>query len=238
MYSEDIIMAKKNKNSSPEIENIKIKKCIPVKTDIIRPNDSIVDMALKYVKPLLAAGDIVVCSEKAVAISQGGVIDEKDVRVGILAKLLSRFVIKSPYGIGMRDPRSMQVAINMVGRTRILLASFIGGGAKLFGKAGYFYRVAGPEVSRIDGVVEHRFADLNKYIVPPPKNPDRIALEISRALDGIPVVIMDVNDIGGSNIVGKSQDDLPTSEIEDFMRYDNPLGQAKQQTPIGILRFE
>ncbi len=231
-------MINKKKDSLTAKEGKTIKKCIPVRTDIIRPNDSIIEMAEIYVKPHLARGDIVVCSEKAVAISQGRVIDEKDVRVGFLAKLLSRFVTNSPYGIGMRDPRSMQVAIEIAGRPRILAAAIIGGTAKLFGKTGYFYRIAGSEVSMIDGVVEHRFADLNKYIVPPPRNPDQAALNISEALDGMPVVIMDINDIGGSVIVGKSHDSLPASEIEDFMRYDNPLGQGKQQTPIGILRGE
>ncbi len=214
-----------------------IKECIPIRTDIIRPNDSIIKMAEIYAKPHLITGDIVVCSEKAVAISQGRVIDEKDVKVGLLAKLLSRFVIKSPYGIGMRDPRTMQVALDMAGRPRIIAAAIVGGTIKLFGKNGYFYRIAGPEVSMIDGVVEHRFEDLNRYIVPPPKDPDKAALKISEALDGIPVVIMDINDLGGSVILGRSHSDLPASEIEDYMRYDNPLGQGTQQTPIGILRF-
>jgi len=55
---------------------------------------------------------------------------------------------------------------------------------------------------------------------------------------GVPLVIMDVNDIGGSMVVGKSLPALPLEEIEETMRYDNPLGQGTRQTPVGILRRE
>ncbi|MGM0653185.1 MAG: coenzyme F420-0:L-glutamate ligase [Bacillota bacterium] len=225
------------KNDCNTTNNKKIiTKCIPVKTGVIKPGGSIIDEAVNNVKPSLEKGDIVVCSEKAVAFSQGRVIDEKEVKVSPLAAALSRFVTNNPYGQGMRDPRNMQVAINMVGPARVVLAAIIGGIAKLIGLNGYFYKVAGPEVSMIDGVVEHRFEELQKYIVPPPANPDQAARSISDALEGYTVVIMDVNDIGGSTVIGKSCDNLPINEIEEFMRYDNPLGQGTQQTPFGILR--
>ncbi|GEM_PF-5816608 len=55
---------------------------------------------------------------------------------------------------------------------------------------------------------------------------------------GVPLVIMDVNDIGGSMVVGKSCPELPLEEIEETMRYDNLLGQGTQQTPVGILRWK
>ncbi len=225
-----------SRDSAKDFNDIKIQQCIPVKTELIRPNDSIVKTAEKYVKPQLTNGDIVVCSEKAVAFSQGRVVAEDEVRVGLLAKILSRFVVNSPYGIGMRDPRTMQVAIEMAGKPRIILAALAGGLGKLVGRSGDFYRVAGMEVSMIDGVVEHRFKELRRYIIPPPDKPDLAALKISKALNGTPVVIMDVNDLGGSMVVGKSHDNLPVTEIENFMRYDNPLGQGTQQTPMGILR--
>jgi len=215
---------------------MKIKQCLPVKTDLIRPHDSIVEIVEKYVKDQLENGDIIVCSEKAVAFSQGRVVPEDEVSVGFLARTLSRFVTNSPYGTGMRDPRTMQVAINMAGPLRIILAALAGGLGKLLGRSGDFYRVAGTEVSMIDGVVEHRFKELRRYIIPPPDNPDRAAFYISEALNGVPVVIMDVNDLGGSMVVGKSHHNLPIAEIEDFMRHDNPLGQGTQKTPIGILR--
>jgi F420-0:gamma-glutamyl ligase len=224
------------KNEDFTANKKQIIRCIPVKTNLIKPGDSFIDKTVNNLKPLLQKGDIVVCSEKAVAFSQGRVIDEKEVKVSRLAATLSRFVTNNPCGIGMRDPRNMQVAINMVGPARILLAAIIGGVTKLFGITGYFYKVAGPEVSMIDGVVEHRFKELQRYIVPPPANPDQAAQNISEALEGYPVVIMDVNDIGGSTVIGKSHPALPISEIEEFMRYDNPLGQGTQQTPVGILR--
>jgi len=225
------------KNDSHSLNNKKkIIKCIPVKTDLIRPGDSFIEKTASYIKPHLQNGDIVVCSEKAVAFSQNRVIDGNNIKVGLLAATLSRFVTNNPHGKGLRDPRNMQVAINMAGPLRITLAAVLGGAARLFGRPGYFYRLAGSEISMIDGVVGHRFEELQKYIVPAPANPDQTAVTISYALEGYPVVIMDVNDIGGSMVVGKSCSELPLEEIEDFMRYDNPLGQGTQQTPIGILR--
>jgi len=223
----------KNQGKSRSYEII---ECIPVKTDIIKPHDSIIEMAKKYVRPKLRSGDIVVCSEKAVAFSQGRVIDGQEVEVGLLAGVLSRFVTDNPGGVGLRDPRSMQVAIDMAGPLRIIIAAAVGGATKLFGLNGYFYRVAGLEVSMIDGAAEHRFEELQNYIVPPPENPDRTAELISDALGRFPVAIMDVNDVGGSRVVGKSSDEVPVPEVEEFMRYDNPLGQGTKQTPLGILR--
>lgn len=213
-----------------------IKQCIPVRTKVIGPHDSLLDEVLEHVASQLIPGDIIVLSEKAVAFSQGVVIDARELRVGPLARFLSRYVTRSPYGIGLRDPRSMQVAINMAGAARILLASAVGAVTKLFGSSGYFYRVAGLEVSMIDGAVDHRFAELRHYIVPAPREPDCYASQVSAALEGFPVVIMDINDIGRSLVVGSSGGELPVAEIEDFMRYDNPLGQGRQQTPVGILR--
>jgi len=225
------------KNNGYNINDKKeIIECIPVKTDLIKPGDSFIGKTASYIKPQLQKSDIVVCSEKAVAFSQNRVIDGDNVKVGFLAANLSRFVTNNPHGKGLRDPRNMQVAINMAGPARIVLAAIIGGVARLFGFTGYFYKVAGPEVSMIDGVVGHRFEELQKYIVPAPANPDQTARRISDALEGYPVVIMDVNDIGGSMVIGQSCSDLPVEEIEEFMRYDNPLGQGTQQTPIGILR--
>ncbi len=225
------------KNDSHKMNNKqKIIKCIPVKTELIRPGDSIIEKTAGNIKPHLQSGDIVVCSEKAVAFSQNRVIDGNNIRVGLLAATLSRFVTNNPHGKGLRDPRSMQVAINIAGPARIILAAVVGGFGRLLGRTGYFYKLAGSEVSMIDGVVGHRFEELQKYIVPAPLNPDQAASAISEALEGYPVVIMDVNDIGGSMVVGKSCSELPVEEIEEFMRYDNPLGQGTQQTPVGILR--
>ena len=153
-----------------------------------------------------------------------------------MALFLSRFVTDSPYGIGLRDPRNMQVAIKKVGIFRILLAALVAAFTKLVGLSGWFYRIAGLEVQMIDGAVDHRFKQLKDYIVLAPKKPNSTAKKISREIDA-PVAIVDVNDIGGSVVVGKHGcGQFAKEEIEELMRHDNPLGQAQQQTPMGILR--
>ena len=67
-----------------------------------------------------------------------------------MAKLLSRYVAKVPYGIGLGAPTSMQCAIEETGIMRILFAAFIGAIGKLLGRKGDFYRVAGMQAALID----------------------------------------------------------------------------------------
>ena len=68
-----------------------------------------------------------------------------------------------------------------------------------------------------------------------PKEPDALAAEISAAT-GLPAAIVDVNDIGGSWVLGSSGIEEPKL-IEDILR-DNPLGQKDEQTPFGLIRVE
>ncbi len=211
--------------------------CIPVRTHIIKAGDDILEVLDEYVKPLLLQeGDVVVISSKVVAISQDHLYCKSDIRVSLLANLLARFVTDSPYGVGLRNPRTMQVAINLVGAWRILLAALIAAVTKPLGLSGYFYRVAGQDVAMIDGISDHHFEQLQDYIVLPPRQPESTARKISQHL-GVPAVIADVNDLGGSVVVGMYGDgELDSKEIEELLRYDNPLGQTRRQTPVGILR--
>jgi hypothetical protein len=92
---------------------------IPVKTHIVTDKDNIVELCRKYAGPLQAKGDMLFISERVVAISQGRAYPIADIRPSWLAKLLVRFVHKSPYGIGLKSPWTMELAIREAGACRI-----------------------------------------------------------------------------------------------------------------------
>lgn len=61
-----------------------------------------------------------------------------------LAYTLSKHVTKTPHGIGLGMPETMEYALRECGTLRILFAAFVSViGKKLFRKKGWFYKVAG-----------------------------------------------------------------------------------------------
>ena len=76
-----------------------------IKTHVITEKDNIVDVVETYAKPYLKEGDILFISEKSVACSQKRAIPMSEIKPRPLAKFLTKFVYKSPYGIGWVFPR-------------------------------------------------------------------------------------------------------------------------------------
>ncbi|MEA3505984.1 MAG: coenzyme F420-0:L-glutamate ligase [Elusimicrobiota bacterium] len=212
---------------------------IPVKTRLINKNDDIVETAVSYLKDKVQAGDIVFISEKVVAITQGRALLIKNVKPRRLAFFLSRFVTRTPAGIGLGMPETMEMALRDCGVMRILFAAGVGGFTKVILKRkGDFYRIAGPRARAIDGPTAGTVPPYNKYVVLGPENPGKVAGQISDALAEVsaPVkaVISDINDLGG-NILGVSHKGMNITEILQILK-DNPLGQGHQKTPMGIIR--
>ena len=83
----------------------------PIKTHIITKGDDIVEVCKKYTGPYLQNNDLLFISERIVAISQGRAFPIKDIKPSSLAKFLVKFVHKSPYGIGLGSPWTMELAI-------------------------------------------------------------------------------------------------------------------------------
>lgn len=207
---------------------------IPVKTHVITDKDTVADVLIKYVKPLVQDGDIVFMSEKAVACTQKRAIKMSDIHPRPLAKFLSRFVYKTPYGIGLGIPETMEMALRECGTPRILFAAVISVIGKLFGKRGWFYMVAGDKARSIDGPCDYTLPPYNEYVVLGPLDPEQAARDAASAA-GIPLfAIVDLNDLGG-NILGVSSPSLETEHLLQILK-DNPLGQTNEQTPIGIIR--
>ncbi|MGQ9678311.1 MAG: coenzyme F420-0:L-glutamate ligase [bacterium] len=206
---------------------------IPVKTHVLNKGDDLLAAVQNYANSLLQPGDILTIAESPVAATQGRAIPLSQIKPGIWARILWRFVKKVPYGIGLRSPWSMQCAIDEVGLPRILLAAFAGGIGKLFRKNGIFYRIAGPQVAMIDAAHTSGVKEFYDCVILGPKDPDDVARLLARRLN-CPVAIVDANDIFGCTVVGASLGVDPVL-VSEAMR-DNPAGQGDNLTPIVILR--
>jgi F420-0:gamma-glutamyl ligase-like protein len=206
---------------------------IPVKTHVITREDSIVDVVKKYAMEIVKESDIVFISEKAIAITQGRAYPMIEIKPRPLAKLLSKYVTKTPSGIGLGIPETMEMALRECGVLRILFAAVVSFFGKLIGRKGDFYRVAGYRASSIDGPTPNTLPPYNKYVVLGPANPDEVARKISDSINA-EVAIVDINDLGG-NILGTSKPSMDRKTLVGILR-DNPLGQGSEQTPMGIIR--
>ena len=207
----------------------------PIKTHFITVLDNLDNIISKYVLPVAKKNDIIILCEKIVSIIQNRVVYKKDIRVGFWARFLSKFVKKTPHGFGVRNPLKMQVAIDLAGLPRILLACFYSGVCKIVGIRGIFYRVAGHQISRIDGFYGEAFPQYAEIGILASKDSDKVCEGLKDKF-GFSFVIADVNDLG-RNIVGRSNDlKGKEKEILEALK-DNPAGQSNQQTPICIIRF-
>jgi hypothetical protein len=127
----------------------------------------------------------------------------------------------------------MQVAIELAGLWRILLAAVVSAITKLFGLKGWFYRVAGDKVRSIDGQSGGPDGPYWTKVILPLPDPNKLASDISASC-GYPVVIADINDLGGS-IKGWSNPQLRQIDFADVLR-DNPMGQTITMTPLALVR--
>lgn len=225
----------KKREKQPVIEyNNKKYLRIPVKTHVILREDNIIDVVKKYTEEVIKDNDIVFISEKAVAITQGRAFPLDEIKPRPLARFLSKYVTKTPVGIGLGIPETMEMALRECGVLKILFAAAVSFITKLFGRRGDFYRIAGYKASSIDGPTPNTLPPYNRYVVLGPNEPDEVAYEISESIKA-EVAIVDMNDLGGS-ILGTSNKSMDRKMLLGVLR-DNPLGQCSEQTPIGIIRL-
>ena len=223
-----------NKNEIIEVDGVKYRR-LAIKTHVITEKDTMTEVAQKYVKPLAEDNDILFITEKIVGCTQGRAIPIKDIKPRPLAKLLCKFVLRTPYGIGLAMPETMEMALRECGTVRILFAAFISAIGKLFGKRGWFYKIAGEKARAIDGPCDCTLPPYNECVSLAPAEPDAVAEEVSKALGGIGVIVTDINDLGG-NILGAYPQSIDRDLMVRILK-DNPLGQSHEQTPMGIIRI-
>ncbi|MCS6830397.1 MAG: coenzyme F420-0:L-glutamate ligase [Armatimonadota bacterium] len=204
----------------------------PVRTHVVQPGENIAEVVRQYVAPHLQPGDVLAISEKVVAICQRRAFPVDELQPRPLARWLSRFVTKTPHGIGIGSPVTMELALREAGVWRILLAAAVAALTRPLGIRGMFYRIAGRSVAAIDGPTPYTLPPYNRYASLAPKDPDGVAQRLADQL-GAPVAIVDANDLG-VEVLGASREVNHQLIVELFR--DNPLGQGSQQTPLCILR--
>lgn len=205
----------------------------PVRTHLVTAADDAAEVVTRYAAPLGEDVAFVAVSERMVAITQGRSYPMTEIHPGRLARFLVRFVTRPGYGIGLGTPETLQLAIDEVGAWRILLAAAVAGVTKPFGIHGLFYRIAGPQAAAIDGPTSYTIPPYNQAATLGPKHPDAAARRISEALHDVPVAIIDAND-AGCNVLGASRG-LDRRMVARLFA-DNPLGQARERTPICVVR--
>jgi len=204
----------------------------PVRTHLVTVADDAAEVVTRYVGAVAEDVRLVAVSERMVAITQGRSYPIREIRPGRLARLLERYVTRPGYGIGLGSAETMELAIREVGAPRILLAAAASALTKPFGVHGVFYRVAGPQAKAIDGPTAYTIPPYNQAATLGPKDPDGAARTIAAAV-GAPVAIIDANDAGCA-VLGASPG-VDRRFVERLFA-DNPLGQAREQTPICLVR--
>ena len=206
-----------------------------IQTHFVEVGESQTALIEKYVRPLYQEGDMVSFGAKVMAMCTNNVKSREQVKPGFWANFLWRFAAINHTGVGMHEPYKLQLVIDMCGLPRVLLAVFCSAVTKPFGIKGVFYKVCGKGVGGIDGFYFRSSFDRYKELalINPP-NPVELCNELEKET-GIPVVLMDANDIE-QNQLGKCDNfPLTDDEIQDAMQ-DNPSGQGDELTPLILIR--
>ncbi len=215
-----------------DVDGIRYQR-IPLRTGLFSPDDDLVAEITAAAKDHLEPGDLLFVTEKIVAITQGRSLPMDSIKPRPLAFRLAKHVTKTPAGIGLGIPETMEMALRECGTPRILFAAAVSVVAKAFGIRGAFYNVAGPKARGIDGPTKNTIPPYNSAVVLAPDRPSAVAGQLREKL-GADVLIVDINDFGG-NVLGSTVAKSKEKLVERIL-VDNPLGQGRQSTPLGIIR--
>ena len=206
-----------------------------IQTHFVEVGENQADLVRRYVLPLAQEGDLLSFGAKVMAMCTRNVKTRDEVKPGFWARRLWRFAGINTTGVGMHEPYKLQLVIDMCGLPRVLFAAFISAVTRPFGVHGLFYKICGKGVGGIDSFYFRSSFDRYKEmaLINPP-NPVELCNQLEKDT-GIPVVLMDANDLE-QNQLGKC-DDFPLSdaEIQDAMA-DNPSGQGDELTPLILIR--
>ncbi|MDR3560679.1 MAG: coenzyme F420-0:L-glutamate ligase [Negativicutes bacterium] len=203
---------------------------IPVRTRILTPKDNIVDAIEEFAQGQVGPGDVVSVAESVVAITQGRLIRPEELNLCFLARLLCRFV---PQKGSLSSAYGMQAAMDAEGKWRVTWAMLLGMAAKLVGRSGVFYELAGEQAALIDDVTG-TMPPFDKHLVYGPHDPDGVAEAIKARLGCHGAAVADVNDLKRAAVLGVTTG-LDPKELAQIL-IDNPFGNASQRTPIVIIK--
>lgn len=206
-----------------------------ITTHFVQPGESYVALVEKYVKPIYQPRDILFSSEKVIALCQGRIVTEEQVRPGFWAYRLSHFVHQTAAGPGMGLPMKMQFAINTCGLANVLWAAACATLDKLKGIRGTFYKMLGEEVRGLDGFYGKDIPEYKHIGIRIPSNPDQVCNEIYERTNVV-MLIVDANDLDVDLLgTGKKLSDWSKNQLLALIA-DNPAGQDRQLTPFVLVR--
>ncbi|HYJ51476.1 MAG TPA: coenzyme F420-0:L-glutamate ligase [Microbacterium sp.] len=208
---------------------------IPIRTRVVMPGDDLDAFITEYAPGVVEPGDLFFVTEKIVAITQGRSYALDEIAPRRLALFLSKYVTRTPHGIGLGMPETMEMALRECGTPRILFAAAVSAVTKAFGRKGDFYRIAGDKARAIDGPTDGTIPPYNKAVVLGPDRPREVARHLKALVGGqAEVAVVDINDLGG-NILGSTVDKATEKRLVAILK-DNPLGQGHESTPLGLVR--
>lgn len=224
----------KGKPLNIEVDGVKFAR-YPIKTELITPGTEMVNFVAENARPYIQPGDIVVFSEKATAVAQNRAYPVETIKPSRLARFLVKFTTKSDKGIGISSPETFQLALDDCGVFRIILATVCAGITRIFGIRGVFYHIAGEKAALIDGAADYVCPPYNRYVSKGPDRCQELCVSIAQKLaNKVIVAVVDINDYGG-RVVQKGSAPLDKKLITQIL-IDNPFGQSREMTPIGIIR--
>lgn len=202
---------------------------LPVPTHLLTQLDTCPEIVQKYVAPHAQPGDIVTIGETPVAIMQGRIFHPSTIQPGWVATRLAYFFLPTS---SLATACGLQTLVNIEGPVRVFLAFVVGAIAKILGRAGVFYQLAGEQARLIDDVTG-TLPPFDQFIVLGPGDPQQVVNQI-QADTGLAAAIVDVNDLKRVKILSATAG-APLSLIEEALR-SNPAGNADEQTPVVLIR--
>lgn len=202
---------------------------LPIPTHLLTQLDDPVEIVRRYVVPHAQPGDWVAIGETPIAIMQGRWHHPTTVHPGWLAKRLCYFFLPTS---SLATACGLQTLIDIVGPWRVLGAFLLGAIAKIFGKPGVFYQLAGEQARLIDDVTG-TLPPYDQFIILGPDHPQQVVDRIY-AETGLAAAIVDVNDLKAVKVLAASAG-VSLKFLAAALR-TNPAGNADEQTPIVLIR--
>lgn len=202
---------------------------LPIRTHLLSHLDNPVNVVKRYVVPHAQPGDVVAIGETPVAVMQGRFRHPSEIQPGWVAKRLCYLFLPTS---SLATACGMQSLVDIVGPGRVLLAFLMGSIAKILGKPGVFYQLAGEQARLIDDVTG-TLPPYDQFIVLGPEHPQQIVDQIQKET-GLAAAIVDVNDLKAVKILAASAE-VSTRFLEQAL-IRNPAGNADEQTPVVLIR--
>jgi hypothetical protein len=216
-------------DAKPKPRNVGVAEVFPIRTHILSPIDDPVEIVKRYTLPHSQKGDIITIGETPVAIMQGRFRHPSEVKPGWVAKRVCLFFFPTS---SLATACGMQTLVDIVGPVRVLAAFSIGAIAKILGKKGVFYQLAGEQARLIDDVTG-TLPPYDQFIVLGPDNPQAVVDRIQQET-GLAAAIVDANDLKAVKILAATSG-LSSAFLEASLK-SNPAGNADERTPLVLIR--